>query len=125
SPASSVSPVPRAPRRTAPVTATVVLQPVPRAPWLRVERADRRTLQQMFDALIDESNDVHHHEENHPAYVRVMQELTPDEARILRLLAVHGPQPALDIRTAGTFGFGSKLVKPGVTMIAAHAGCQE
>jgi hypothetical protein len=54
-----------------------------------------------------------------------MQELTPDEARILRLLAVHGPQPALDIRTAGTFGFGSRLIKPGVTMIAAHAGCQE
>jgi hypothetical protein len=107
------------------VTATVVSTPVPGAPWLRVERADHRALKQMYEALIDESNDVHHHEENHPAYVRVMQELTPDEARILRLLAMKGPQPALDVRTAGTFGFGSTLVKPGVTMIAAHAGCQE
>jgi hypothetical protein len=118
---------PQPPARRAPpkVTATVVSTPVPGAPWLRVERADHRALQQMYEALIDESNDVHHHEENHPAYVRVMQELTPDEARILRLLAVKGPQPALDVRTAGTFGFGSRLVKPGVTMIAAHAGCQE
>lgn len=120
---SAQSPARREPSST--VTATVVSQPVPGAPWLRVERADRRTLQQMYDALIEESNDVRHHEENHPAYVRVMQELTPDEARILRLLAVHGPQPALDVRTAGTFGFGSRLIKPGVTMIAAHAGCQE
>jgi hypothetical protein len=107
------------------VTATVVSTPVPGAPWLRVERADHRALKQMYEALIDESNDVHHHEENHPAYIRVMQELTPDEARILRLLASKGPQPALDVRTSGTFGFGSRLVKPGVTMIAAHAGCQE
>jgi hypothetical protein len=112
-------------RRDAAVTAAVVSQPVPGAPWLRVERADRRTLHEMYDSLIDESNDVAHHEENHPAYVRVMQELTPDEARILRLLARDGPQPALDVRTAGTFGFGSKLVNPGVTMIGAHAGCQE
>ena len=114
---------PAPPRQSSPVT--VVSQPVPGAPWLRVERADRRTLQQMYDALIENSNDVRHHEENHPAYVRVMQELTPDEARILRLLAVNGPQPSLDVRTAGTFGFGSRLVKPGVTMIGAHAGCQE
>jgi hypothetical protein len=116
---------PPARRESSAVTATVVSQPVPGAPWLRVERADRRTLHQMYDALIEESNDVHHHEENHPAYVRVMQDLTPDEARILRLLAVNGPQPSLDVRTAGTFGFGSTLVKPGVTMIGAHAGCQE
>jgi hypothetical protein len=113
----------QSPARREPTTVTATV--VPGAPWLRVERADRRTLQQMYDGLIEESNDVQHHEENHPAYVRVMQELTPDEARILRLLAVHGSQPALDIRTAGTFGFGSRLIKPGVTMIAAHAGCQD
>jgi hypothetical protein len=94
------------------------------APWLRVDRADVETLKGMYAALIDQSNDVHHRQEHHPAYVRVMQELTPDEARILRLLAT-GPQPALDIRTAGTFGFGSKLIKPGITMIAAFAGCQD
>ena len=122
---AATSAVPSAARRSVPVTARVVSQPVPGAPWLRVERADERTLRQMYDALLDESTDVHHHEENHPAYVRVMEELTPDEARILRLFAVDGPQPALDIRTSGTFGFGSKLVKPGVTMIGAYAGCQE
>jgi hypothetical protein len=118
-------PVPTPSRPSGSVTAKVVSQPVPGAPWLRIERADQRTLQQMYEALIAESTDVHHHEENHPAYVRVISELTPDEARILRLFAVDGPQPALDIRTAGTFGFGSRLVKPGVTMIGAYAGCQE
>lgn len=117
----------------APVTAVVQVpdaetmfgQAVSRLPWLGTNEASVETLHHIYDELIDESNDVHHHEEAHPAYVRVLQELTPDEARILRLFAQKGPQPSVDVRTGGTFGFGSKLVKPGVTMIAAHAGCQE
>ena len=58
----------------------------------------------------------------HPAYARMLSEITPDEARILRLLYEAGPQPALDVRTNRPLGIGSELVAGGLNMIAEHAG---
>src|SRR4051794_38621062 len=43
-------------------------------------------------------------QEAHPAYARMLGELAPDEARILRLLVIEGPQPSVDVRTAGPIG---------------------
>jgi hypothetical protein len=63
-------------------------------------------------------------DEGHPAYVRLLSELTPDEARILRLFAKKGPQPAVDVRTRTLARVGSRLVMPGMTMIGRHAGCK-
>jgi hypothetical protein len=76
----------------------------------------------MFAALLDASADVDFHYEGHPAYVRLLNELDPDEARILRLFAQEGPQPALDVRTKRIFGVGSRLLAPGITMIGSYAG---
>jgi hypothetical protein len=86
---------------------------------------DAPTLPEMFAELLDVSADVHQHQSGHPAYVRLMAELAPDEARILRLFARSGPQPAVDVRTKRPFGVGSQLVAPGITMIGLHAGCAE
>jgi hypothetical protein len=83
------------------------------------------TLPQMFDALLDASADVDYHYEGHPAYFRLLQELAPDEARILRLFAQEGPQPALDVRSRKPLGVGTKLLAPGITMIGAYAGCAD
>ena len=47
----------------------------------------------------------------------------PDEARILRFLAVAGPQPAIDIRTKTPFGVGSERLAGGINLIAEMAGC--
>jgi hypothetical protein len=80
------------------------------------------TLPQMFDALLDASADVEFHYESHPAYFRLLNELDPDEARILRLFAQEGPQPAIDVRSKRIFGVGSRLLAPGITMIGAYAG---
>ena len=55
----------------------------------------------------------------HPAYARILAELAPDEARILRLLATEGSQPAVDVRAASLIGVGSQLVGAGLTMIGA------
>lgn len=44
----------------------------------------------------------------HPSFALMLQSLTPDEARILRFLAVAGPQPAIDIRSKTPFGVGSE-----------------
>jgi hypothetical protein len=74
--------------------------------------------------LLRRSADVEFDDDTHPAYVRILAELAPDEARILRLLAVKGPQAAVDVRTARPLNIGSQLLAPGLTMIGAEAGCR-
>src|SRR5207245_1428100 len=49
--------------------------------------------------LLSDSADVWFEDDTHPAYARILEELSPDEARILRFLAIEGPQPAVDVRT--------------------------
>lgn len=61
-------------------------------------------------------------DEGHPAYARILTDLVPDEARILRFLYLNGPQPTLDIRTGRPFGIGSALIAGGLNMVAEHAG---
>jgi hypothetical protein len=62
-------------------------------------------------------------EEAHPAYARILNELAPDEARVLRLLVIEGPQPAVDVRTSGPIGMlRDELVAPGLNMIGMEAG---
>jgi hypothetical protein len=76
------------------------------------------------ESLLRRSADVRVTEEEHPAYARILSELTPDEARILRFLYLNGPQPAIDVRTNRPLGIGSELVAGGLNMIAEHAGCR-
>lgn len=61
-------------------------------------------------------------DEGHPAYARILADLVPDEARMLRFLYLNGPQPTLDIRTGRPFGIGSALIGGGLNMVAEHAG---
>jgi Abortive infection alpha len=72
--------------------------------------------------LLRRSADVHDAEDVHPAYARILEVLAPDEARILRLLATSGAQPAVDVRAG--LPMISELVAPGRSMIAAEAGCR-
>ena len=43
---------------------------------------------------------------SHPAYARIIEELAPDEGRILLLLLRKGPQATVDVRTGGLVGHG-------------------
>jgi hypothetical protein len=72
--------------------------------------------------LLYDSADVWYEGETHPAYARILEELSPDEARILRFLAVDGPQPSVDIRTSRPLGVGSELVEGGRSMVGLNAG---
>ncbi len=63
-------------------------------------------------------------EPGHPAYERILTSMAPDEARILRLMAVEGPRAAVDVRTWRPLDVGSDLVAPGLTMIGQQAGCR-
>ena len=75
--------------------------------------------------LLRRSADVNDDEEAHPAYERILEELAPDEGRILRLLALEGPQPSVDVRTGWLpVDTASELLAPGLTMIGAEAGCR-
>lgn len=74
-------------------------------------------------ALLDASSDLTFPDSGHAAYVRLLSELSPDEARILRLFAERGAQPSVDVRTKRPFGVGSQLISPGITMIGRYAGC--
>ena len=73
-------------------------------------------------ALLRDSADVWYEGDTHPAYARILDELTPDEARILRFLVTDGPQPAVDVRTNRPLGVGSELVASGLSMIGLQAG---
>ena len=89
------------------------------------EEADEpRSLRDRGTELLRRSADVEFVEDMHPAYAGILEQLSPDEARILRLLAEGGPQPSVDVRTARPLGIGSELLAPGMTMIGAEAGCR-
>jgi hypothetical protein len=83
------------------------------------------TLRQRGAELLERSRDVWNDDVAHPAYERILDELAPDEARILVLLLEGGPQPSVDVRTGGPIGMvNSQLIAPGLTMIGARAGCR-
>ena len=93
----------------------------PRAPEKHSD-ATREALRDRGAELLAQSADVDFAEDLHPAYARILENLAPDEARILRLLATRGPQPAVDVRRG--LPLVSELVAPGLNMIGAEAGCR-
>jgi hypothetical protein len=80
-------------------------------------------LQERGAELLQRSADVHYDEDMHPAYERILGEISPDEGRILRLLA-GGPQPAVDVRTSTPLNIGSELIEPGLTLIGGESGAR-
>jgi len=82
------------------------------------------TLRRRGEELLRRSAELDAREDAHPAYARILENLAPDEGRILRLFAKEGPQPSVDIRTAPPLGIGSELVEGGLTMIGEEAGCR-
>ncbi|MFE3191776.1 Abi-alpha family protein [Nocardia sp. NPDC059240] len=79
-------------------------------------------LRRRGDALLARSADVYFTEDVHPAYDRILDQLAPDEARILRFMALQGPQPAVDVRTNRPLGIGSELVAGDLTSVPEQSG---
>ena len=95
------------------------------------ERSDGRSRNGADDALrargaklLRESADVAADDGAHPAHARVLEELAPDEARILRLLTLDGPQPAVDVCAVNLLGAGSDPIASNLNMIGREAGCR-
>ncbi|GGN74451.1 Abi-alpha family protein [Nocardia sp. NPDC055029] len=89
-------------------------------PYLR--SASTEDLRRRGDALLARSADVYFTEDVHPAYDRILDEIAPDEARILRFMALNGPQPSVDVRTNRPLGIGSELVQGDLTSVPEQAG---
>jgi len=87
------------------------------------EHEGEKTLRERGEELLRKSRDVWSDDEAHPAYGRILEDLAPDEARILLLLLRGGPQPSVDVRTGGPVGMvSSSLIAGGLTMIGPRAG---
>lgn len=85
----------------------------------------RESLRERGEELLRRSADVNFDEGSHPAYARILEDLAPDEARILRLLVDDGPQPAVDVRSGLVpLKSTSELVAAGLSMIGPQAGCR-
>ncbi|AXK87794.1 MULTISPECIES: Abi-alpha family protein [Nocardia] len=95
-------------------------QAIPVGSYLR--SATSEELRRRGDALLARSADVYFTEDVHPAYDRILDELAPDEARILRFMALNGPQPSVDVRTNRPLGIGSELVQGDLTSVPEQAG---
>ena len=88
------------------------------------ERPTRSELRERAAELLRRSADLQDAaDEAHPAYARILAELAPDEARILRLMLLEGAQPSVDVRTGGPIGkLKDQLVAAGLNMIAMEGG---
>ncbi|HEY1237563.1 MAG TPA: DUF4393 domain-containing protein [Solirubrobacterales bacterium] len=85
----------------------------------------RRSLRERGAELLRRSADVNLEEDSHPAYTRILEDLAPDEARILRLLYDEGAQPSVDVRSGVLpLQSTSELVAAGLNMIGQEAGCR-
>lgn len=115
---SSGVPVPRAVFEAS-VTLTSAVTPEP----VELPRPRELSLRERGEELLRRSRDVWSEDQSHPAYSRILDDLAPDEARILLLLLRGGPQPSVDVRTGGPIGVvSSTLVAGGLTMIGPRAG---
>lgn len=88
------------------------------------EKPLKRALRERGEELLRQSADIDYSEDAHPAFERILENIAPDEARILRLLCTDGPQPAVDVREAKPLNMGSQLVKPGLSMIGPASGAR-
>lgn len=88
-----------------------------------------RSLREQGAALLRLAASTRVPDEGHPAYARILADLTSDDARILRLLRLEGPQPTVTVRggrlsrrarRAGETRSGADDL--GVSMIGEHAG---
>jgi hypothetical protein len=84
--------------------------------------ATTAALRRRGDELLALSADVSYSDEVHPAFSTILDQLAPDEARVLRFLAVNGPQPIVDVRTNRPLGIGSELVAANLTSVPVQAG---
>jgi hypothetical protein len=103
-----------------------------RADWLEEHEDElvserpvtREGLLERGECLLTQSAEIGREESFHPAFASILEDLAPDEARILRLLATEGAQPVVDVRDRQFIPLQSTLVASKLTMMGSDAGCR-
>ncbi|KAA0023829.1 DUF4393 domain-containing protein [Antrihabitans cavernicola] len=93
-------------------------------PTLTSRESSAEELRRRGDELLATSANVYSEDAMHPAYGRILGELAPDEARMLRFLALNGNQPIVDVRTNRPLGIGSELIESDLSSVSEQAGCR-
>lgn len=88
-------------------------------------RLTREQLRTDWERLLSRSAELDQDESLHPAFPAIIDQLAADEARILRLLAAEGPQPAISVYERGYVPFRTHLVAPHLTRMGGDAGCRQ
>lgn len=107
--------------RTEPITgAAKAIVPEP-------ERASAKrvgSLRERGEALLDRAATTEGGDDPiHPGFDRIVDQLAPDEARILKLLVNDGPQPIVYINKAAPMGLAPREVARRLSIIGREAGC--
>lgn len=68
---------------------------------------DEQVLRERFAALLEQSRAAEAPDGIHPAFLLVVDQLSPDEARMIRLLCSDGTQPVVDVVAGPRIGSGS------------------
>ena len=107
--------------------------PLPEPPPTDAEREERpreeqreraRSLRERGGDLLDRAADVvDERDPVHPGFARIIDQLAPDEARILKLLVNGGPQGVVYVNKAAPFGIGAREIARRLSMIGHEAGC--
>jgi len=84
----------------------------------------RESLLERGEQLLSQSAEVGREEAFHPAFPSVLEDLAPDEARVLRLLATEGTRAVLDVRDKEFVPLQSTLVAENLTTVGSDAGCR-
>jgi hypothetical protein len=95
----------------------------------RPDRSDDRrqqavSLRTRGQELLARSARVEPDDDRHPAFGWILEQLAPDEMRILRVLASGGGQAAMDVEATGPLGVGGRPVARRLSLLATRAGCR-
>ncbi len=91
-----------------------------------VDLDEETRLRRGFNDLLDRSLGGQDEAAMHPAFRRILSQLSPDEARILRLFHGDGPQAVMDVvQSSRAIGRAGTVLASNLTRVGDHAGCLE
>jgi hypothetical protein len=82
------------------------------------------TLRELYANLLATSIDSETAASAHPAFVDMIKNMAPDEAKIMRFFATTGAQPVVDLKVTLKDGGGFVILHRNVSLIGVQAGCQ-
>lgn len=81
-------------------------------------------LRELYASLLATSLDADTCRKAHPAFVDIIKNMSPDEARIMRYFFEHGTQPIIDLKSVEKPAGSYQVRASNFSMIGTNAGCQ-